>query len=57
MKQEILSWNTFTLVSTFHCLCVRLWTYCIKGNCVYRENISSDSENLKALVLISNISC
>ena len=57
MKQEILSWNTFTLVSTFHCLCVRLWMYCIKGNCVYRENISSDSENLKALVLISNISC
>ena len=26
-------------------------------NCVYREKISSDSENLIALILINNICC
>ena len=46
MKYEMISWNTFALVSKFHCLCFSL----IK-KCVNREKISSDNENLIALNL------
>ena len=41
MKHEVLSRNTFTVVSKFHCVCFSL----IK-KCVYREKISSCTENL-----------
>ena len=44
MKHERLSWNTFALVSKFHCVCYHQWI-----NCVYREKMSPDSENLIAL--------
>ena len=35
MKHEILSWNTFTLVSNIHCVC-----FSSIKNCVYREMIT-----------------
>ena len=50
MKHEITSWNTFTWVSQCHCVC-----FSSRKNCVYREKISSDRENLIALIFINNI--
>ena len=44
MKHEIVSGNTFTLVPTFHCVC-----FSSIKSCVYRENMSSDIENLTTL--------
>ena len=52
LNHQILSWNIFTLVSQWHCICSHQYK-----NCVYREKISSDSENLIALILINNICC
>ena len=50
VKLEILSWNTFTLESKFHCVC-----FSSIKKCVCREKVSSDTDNLIALVLINNI--
>ena len=52
LNHQILSWNIFTLVSQWHCICSHQYK-----NCVYREKISSDSENLIALILINNTCC
>ena len=51
MKYEILLWNTFIFVCQFYYICFSL----TKQKCVHREKMSSDSENLMALILISNI--
>ena len=41
MKHEVLSRNTFTVVSKFHCV-----SFSLIKKCVYREKISSGTENL-----------
>ena len=46
MKYEILSWNTFTLGSQL---------LLIDKKSVYREKMTSDSEDLITLILINNI--
>ena len=54
MKQNILSWNTFNSVSTFHCSKFNV-SYQQK-KCVYRQKMPSYRENLLALILINKIS-
>ena len=51
MKHEILSWNTLTLVSKFHCA-----SFSSMKKCVYIEKIYAGSGNLIALIVINNIS-
>ena len=50
MKYEMFSLNTFTLVCQFYYVC-----FSLPKKCLYREKMSSDSENLIALILINNI--
>ena len=50
MKYEMFSLNTFTLVCQFYYVC-----FSSLKKCLYREKMSSDSENLIALILINNI--
>ena len=52
MKQKVLLWNTFTLVSKFHCLYFSSTT---TTKCFNSKKMSFDSENLIALVLINKI--
>ena len=50
-------WNTFMKYFYFSIsVSLRMFLVDIK-NCVYREKISSDSENLLTLILINNICC
>ena len=50
-------WNTF-MKHFYFSISVSLCMFLIDTkNCVYREKISSDSENLLTLILINNICC
>ena len=50
-------WNTF-MKHFYFSISVSLCMFLIDTkNCVYREKISSDSENLLTLILINNIYC
>ena len=47
MNHKILSWNTFTLVSNFHCVC-----FSSIKNCVYREKIRVKFNSIKKYLLL-----
>ena len=49
MKNKVLSWNTFTLVSKFPCVCLS------STKKIIEKRWKLDSENLTAFALINNV--